>query len=141
MENKLKHIKEVKVFEFMIKNPIFITPNEKISTTELLMLRKNIGSLPVINNSKDKKVIGIISQRDIRLARFAMDLEAPNTRVRDLMTLDPIIVKKNDSLTEVIEKLVKNNVERLPVIDDNQELVGFITKQSIIEIIYKYLKK
>lgn len=123
----------------MIKEPIFITPNEKASTTELLMLRKNVGSLPVVNNSTDKRVIGIITQRDIRLARFAMNLESPNTRVRDLMTPDPIVAKVTDSLVEVLEKLVKNNIERLPVINENQNLVGYITKQSIIETIYKHL--
>ncbi|MFX0031051.1 MAG: CBS domain-containing protein [Candidatus Hodarchaeota archaeon] len=137
MEKKIRMFNEIKVSEFMIKNPIFITPNEKVSTTELLMLRKNIGSLPVVNNSKDKKVIGIISQRDIRLARFAMDLETPNTRVKDLMTPDPIVANKTDSLIQVLEKLVKNDIERLPVIDTNQDLIGYITKQSIIETIYK----
>ncbi|MFX1590164.1 MAG: CBS domain-containing protein [Promethearchaeota archaeon] len=141
MEGKLQKFNEVKVTEFMIKNPLYTSPNEKISTTELLMLRKNVGCLPVVNNSKNKKVIGIISQRDIRLARFAMNLESPNTRVRDLMTPDPIIAKKTDSLTQILEKLVKHDIERLPVINDNEELIGFITKQSIIETIYKYLKE
>ncbi len=141
MEDKLQKFNEVKVTEFMIKDPLYTSPNEKISTTELLMLRKNVGCLPVVNNSKSKKVIGIISQRDIRLARFAMNLESPNTRVRDLMTPDPIIAKKTDSLTEILEKLVKHDIERLPVINDNEELIGFITKQSIIETIYKYLKE
>ncbi|MFX1358821.1 MAG: CBS domain-containing protein [Promethearchaeota archaeon] len=141
MDDKLQKFNEVKVTEFMIKNPLYTSPNEKISTTELLMLRKNVGCLPVVNNSKSKKVIGIISQRDIRLARFAMNLESPNTRVRDLMTPDPIIAKKTDSLTQILEKLVKHDIERLPVINDNEELIGFITKQSIIETIYKYLKE
>ncbi|MFX0017115.1 MAG: CBS domain-containing protein [Promethearchaeota archaeon] len=141
MDDKLQKFNEVKVTEFMIKNPLYTSPNEKISTTELLMLRKNVGCLPVVNNSKSKKVIGIISQRDIRLARFAMNLESPNTRVRDLMTPDPIIAKKTDSLTQILEKLVKHDIERLPVINDNEELIGFITKQSIIETIYRYLKE
>lgn len=139
MEDIIRKFDEVKVSEFMIKEPIFITPNEKVSTTELLMLRKNVGSLPVVNNSEDKRVIGIISQRDIRLARFATDLESPNTRVRDLMTPDPIVAKITDSLIQVLEKLVKNNIERLPVINDTQNLIGYITKQSIIETIYKWL--
>ncbi|MFX0024795.1 MAG: CBS domain-containing protein [Candidatus Hermodarchaeota archaeon] len=141
MEDKLQKFNELKVTEFMIKDPLFTKPDEKISTTELLMLRKNIGCLPVVNNSKDKKVIGIISQRDIRLTRFAMNLESPNTRVRDLMTPDPIIARKTESLTQILDKLVKHDIERLPVIDDNEQLIGFITKQSIIETIYTYLKE
>jgi len=141
MKDKLQVFKEIKVNQFMIKDPIFTIPNEKISTTELLMLRKNIGSFPVVNNSNDRRVIGIINQRDIRLARFAMNIETPNTKVKDLMTPDPIIAKKTDSFILILEKLVKHNIERLPIVNDNQELIGYITKQSIIETIYNYLNK
>ena len=91
-------IEKLTVQDYMIYDPLTITPDAKISTTELLMLKKKIGGLPVINNNKDKQLIGIITQRDIRLARFALNLESPNTNVRDLMTKDPKVVAKTDSL-------------------------------------------
>ncbi|MFW9876733.1 MAG: CBS domain-containing protein [Candidatus Thorarchaeota archaeon] len=78
-ENGLKKFSEIKVSEIMIKDPLSITPDEKISATELLMLRKKIGGLPVVKDQKNNQLIGIITQRDIRLARFAMSLETPNT--------------------------------------------------------------
>ncbi|MFX0072809.1 MAG: CBS domain-containing protein, partial [Candidatus Hermodarchaeota archaeon] len=85
-ENQLKSFAETKVSEIMVNDPLYITPEEKISTTELLMLRKKINGLPVVNNHNQKKVIGIITQRDIRLARFAISLESPSTIVENLMT-------------------------------------------------------
>ena len=141
MGEEHQKISEIQVSEFMVKEPFFITPNEKISSTELLMLRKNIGALPVVRNSKDKQIIGIITQRDIRLARFAMALDTPNTRVKDLMTPDPITVKINNTLPQTLEKMIKNHVERLPVVNDNQELVGLVTKQSLIERIFLFFKE
>jgi len=140
-EDESKLIWQIKVSEFMIYDPFYITPEEKISTTELLMLRKKIGGLPVIKDINHKRVLGIITQRDIRLARFAMTLDSPNTRVKDLMSSDPIVVYKEDPLQTVLGKMINNNVERLPVVDEKHELIGLITKQSIIEGIYKYLKK
>jgi len=141
MEDQAENIGEIKVSELMVYDPFFITPEEKISTTELLMLRKKIGGLPVVKDSKRKQVMGIITQRDIRLARFAMTLDSPNTKAKDLMSVDPIVASKKDTLKTVLTKIIQNNVERLPVVDDNHELIGLITKQSIIEGIYKHLKK
>jgi len=141
MEDDSKLIGQIKVSEFMIYDPFYITPEEKISTTELLMLRKKIGGLPVIKDIKHKRVLGILTQRDIRLARFAMTLDSPNTKAKDLMSSDPIVVYKEDTLQTVLGKMINNNVERLPVVDEKHELIGLITKQSIIEGIYKHLKK
>ena len=100
-EDCLQKFSQITVSEIMNKNPLFTTPNEKISTTELLMLRKKVGGLPVIKDQKNKQLIGIITQRDIRLARFAMSLESPNTSVKDLMTSEPFVVKKDDNLKNI----------------------------------------
>ena len=95
-EDRLQQFSEIKASEIMVKNPLFITPNEKISATELLMLRKKIGGLPVVKDQKNQQLIGIITQRDIRLAKLAMSLESPNTTVKDLMTSEPYVIKRDE---------------------------------------------
>ena len=98
MEDCLRQLSKIKVSEIMIKDPLYTFPNEKISATELLMIRKNIGGLPIVKDRKDNRLIGIITQRDIRLARFAMSLDSPNTLVKDLMTPEPFVVKEDVDL-------------------------------------------
>ena len=134
-------IEKLTVQDYMIYDPLTITPDAKISTTELLMLKKKIGGLPVINNNKDKQLIGIITQRDIRLARFALNLESPNTNVRDLMTKDPKIVAKTDSLKKTLGLMFENNVERLPVVNQHNELIGLVIQQDILKAIYTHLRE
>ncbi|TXT59065.1 MAG: putative signal transduction protein [Promethearchaeota archaeon] len=138
MRNELEEFGNIKIKDIMIKEPLSITPEEKISKTELLMLKKNIGGLPVI---KDGKLIGIITQRDIRLARFAVSLESPNTLVRDLYTPEPYILKENDTIKDATNKMFKYDVERLPVINQNNELVGLVLERQILEQLYKALNK
>lgn len=140
MEDKSKSIGEIKTAEFMVIDPFYTTPDEKISATELLMLKKNIGGLPVVKDSNQKQVIGIITQRDIRLARFAMTLDSPHTKVKDLMTPQPICLNKEDSLKLALRKMLENKVDRLPVINENQQLIGLVTKHSIMVKIFNYLK-
>ncbi|TFF87579.1 MAG: CBS domain-containing protein [Promethearchaeota archaeon] len=138
--DKLSEFAKTKVTEIMIKDPLFITPNQKISNSELIMLRKNIGGLPVVNNKLEKLLIGIITQRDIRLARFAMSLESPNTLVKDLMTSDPYVAREEDTIVKVLNKMFKYNVERIPVVDKKNELIGLVLEKNILKKIFELIK-
>ena len=86
------------------------------------------------------KVSEIITQRDIRLARFAMSLESPNTTVKDLMTSEPFIVKKDEVLRNVLEMMFDNNIQRLPVVNDNNQLIGLIVQNQILKKLFDYMK-
>ncbi|MFW9900117.1 MAG: CBS domain-containing protein [Candidatus Thorarchaeota archaeon] len=141
MENHLTQLGKIKVSEIMIKDPLFIYPKEKISTTELLMVRKNIGGLPVVKEHKNKQLIGIITQRDIRLARFAMSLDSPNTTVKDLMTPDPFKVKEDDTLLHVLEIMVNNKIQRLPVVNEVNELKGLVIQNVILKTLLQFFQK
>jgi IMP dehydrogenase len=145
MENKendrLKEFGSMEISEIMVYDPLYYTtPDEKISTTELLMLRKKIGGLPVVNDVKSRQLIGIITKRDIRLARFAISLESPKTTVRNLMTPEPIVIRKTDTIKDALEKFFKNNIERLPVIDDDNTLIGLVLQNNILKKLLEHLK-
>ncbi|MFX0106630.1 MAG: CBS domain-containing protein, partial [Candidatus Hodarchaeota archaeon] len=99
------------------------------------------GGLPVVKDRKNKELIGIITQRDIRLARFAMSLESPNTTVKDLMSPEPFLVKKDDTLMSVLEILLDKKVQRLPVVDENNELIGLVLHNQILKTLYDHMKK
>lgn len=135
-----RSLSKIKISKFMLLDPYFTVPDEKISATERLMLRKNVGGLPVVENKKNLRVIGIITQRDIRLARFAANLDSPNTRVKDLMTSDPITLSEDDTFELALEKMMTKHIERLPIVNPNKELIGLITKQSILGQTFKFLK-
>jgi len=141
MEERLKELSETKVSGIMIKDPLYTFPNEKISATELLMIRKNIGGLPVVKDRKNRQLIGIITQRDIRLARFAMSLDSPTTTVKDLMTLEPFVVRKNDTLMYVLEVMFGKKIQRVPVVDENNELIGLVMQNEILQKLLEYMKK
>ena len=139
-ESRLKSLGEIKISEIMVHNPLYTTPNEKISKTELLMLRKNVNGLPVVNEKKE--VIGIITQRDIRLARFAISLESSKTIVKNLMTPEPYVVKENDTIKKALEIMFENNIERLPVVKDkSNELIGLVLEKMILKKLLEYLKQ
>ena len=140
-QDQLKHFSLIRVSEIMINDPIYTSPNEKISTTELLMLKKKIGGLPVVDEQKKKALVGIITQRDIRLARFAVSLESPHTLVKDLMTPEPYTTNKDDTIAQVLSKMFKYKIERLPVVNDNNELIGFVLEKNILKKLMEFFKQ
>lgn len=141
MEDRLEKLSKLKVADIMIKDPLFSTPDEKISVTELLMVRKNIGGLPVVKSRKNKQLIGIITQRDIRLIRFAVSLESSNTTVKDLMTPEPFTVKVDNTIKFVLEKMFNKKIQRLPVVNDNNELIGLVLQNEILKKLLEYILK
>ena len=140
--DRLKQFGDMEISKIMVYDPLYYTtPDEKISTTELFMLRKKIGGLPVVSDVKSKQLIGIITQRDIRLARFAISLESPKTTVRNLMTPEPIVVRKTDTIKDALEKFFENHIERLPVIDDNKTLIGLVLQNIILKKLLEHLEQ
>ena len=139
--DRLELFGNLKVSEIMVEKPYYTTPDQKVSATEILMLKKKIGGLPVVSSETNKQIIGIITQRDIRLARFAISLDGPYTSVSDLMTPEPFIVKKEDTIKDVLELMFKHNIERLPVVNDNNELIGLVLSQEILKKLLEYLKE
>ena len=139
-DDRLQQFGEIKASEIMVKLPLFITPDEKISKTELLMLRKKIGGLPVVKDRKNQQLIGIITQRDIRLARFAMSLESPNTTVKDLMTSEPFVVKRDETVRNILKLMFEKKIQRLPVVNDNGSLIGLIVQYQILKKLFEFMK-
>lgn len=139
-EDRLRQFGEISISHIMIQDPLFVTPDEKISATELLMLRKKVGGLPVVKNKKVLQVVGIITQRDIRLARLALNLDSPNTTVKDLMTPEPYTVKKDEILLNILKLMFKKDIERIPVVDENNQLIGLVVQSQILKKLFDFMQ-
>jgi len=141
-EDTLKIFGEIKVSEIMVpsQDVITTTPDEKISTSEILMLKKKIGGLPVVNDNTRRQVVGIITQRDIRLSRFAVSVGSPLS-VKDLMTPEPYVLKSDDTIKDALEIMFTHKIERLPVVDDKKILLGLIGQQRILRKLYEHLNR
>jgi len=107
----------------MIVNPVTLTIDKTIRDAKNVMNNYHISGLPVV---KDGKLVGIITNRDIR---FEKD---DNLSVRDRMTSKKLVtVKKGTTLDEAKEVLQQHRIEKLLVVDDDGNLAGLITVKDI----------
>ncbi|GAA0717456.1 IMP dehydrogenase [Dactylosporangium roseum] len=104
----------------MLTNPITCAPDDTLGEVDALCGRYRISGVPVVD--PDGMLVGIVTNRDMR---FVSD---PNTRVRDIMTVAPLITAPvGVSKDEALALLRKHKVEKLPIVDDSGKLRGLIT--------------
>jgi len=125
IEEQVKQVRKVKRAEnIMILDPITIMEDGTIADALMLMQEYKIGGIPVVDNNK--KLIGIVTNRDLR---FETSLAKPVSKV---MTRDNIVTttRKTD-LVMAADILQRHKIEKLPVVDGNNKLIGLITYKDI----------
>lgn len=122
---------EILAKDIMLRDVRTISPDKKVAYARLVMLRHNIGGLPVVD--KRQKLVGIITQRDIDFAGS----DISDLRVADLMTTKLIKGIETTTLREIVERMVNTGVQRVPITDAKDRLIGLITQTSIIRAVLK----
>ncbi len=117
------------VKDLMTKNVIVINPYATIKEVALLMSQNNVGCLLV---AKNKKAMGIITERDLLKRVFATDVNVEFLRVMDIMTADITTVEKDKDVDYAIDLMIKKNIKKLPVLSTGK-LVGIITATDILK--------
>ena len=125
VESQAKEVKRVKKSESgVIIDPIFINPEATVAEALSLMSDLHISGVPVID--KDRKLIGILTNRDLR---FETNM---STLVKDRMTKAPLITAPKGCTLDDAEKIFsQNRVEKLPIVDKDGRLDGLITIKDL----------
>jgi acetoin utilization protein AcuB len=127
------------VSELMTPNPITIAHDQTLGKAIETMTRRDIRRLPV---TKDGKLVGIISDRDLRQMGGRSSLKLPKSDqddaylklpVEEAMTLNVITIRENQSVQEAIATMLKNKISGLPVVDREKKLVGILSEQDVLK--------
>jgi CBS domain-containing protein len=113
----------MKVSEVMTSDVQTVTPDQSAREAASFMLRAEAGSIPV---TEGDRVIGMITDRDIAV-RGVAEGRGPDTPVRDLMSDDIICARQDDDVHEIAQRMSKEQVRRLPVLDENDRLCGIVS--------------
>ena len=125
-------LNELKAKDIMVTEPLAVHPSEQIAAVDLLMSRNSLSGIPVI----DGKLIGIITMRDIMLSRFSICVNG--LKVEDLMRKDPVCVSPESPLKEVLNIILDQKLEQVPVVEDEQ-VIGIINNDKILRKIFEAL--
>ncbi|MCY7233965.1 IMP dehydrogenase [Streptococcus dysgalactiae] len=114
----------------VIIDPFFLTPDHKVSEAEELMQRYRISGVPIVETLANRKLVGIITNRDMR---FISDYNAP---ISEHMTSKHLVTAAVGTDLETAERILhEHRIEKLPLVDESGRLSGLITIKDIEKVI------
>lgn len=131
IEQQAIEVRKVKRAESgMILDPVTLGENALVTDAKQMMTEFSIGGIPIVDDNK--KLIGIITNRDLR---FEKDDDRP---LKEIMTREKLITThENTSLSEAEVILQKHKIEKLPVVNSENTLIGLITYRDITKLMIK----
>ncbi|PJK15568.1 IMP dehydrogenase [Chryseomicrobium excrementi] len=114
----------------VITDPFFLTPTHQVYDAEHLMGKYRISGVPIVNNEEDLKLVGIITNRDLR---FIQDY---SLKIDDVMTKENLVTAPVGTTLEEAEKMLQQyKIEKLPIVSEDGTLKGLITIKDIEKVI------
>ncbi|MCH2197502.1 MAG: IMP dehydrogenase [Flavobacteriales bacterium] len=128
IQQQANEVRKVKRSESgMIQDPVTVHESAVVGDALQLMAENKIGGIPVTN--KEGKLVGIVTNRDLR---FEKEMSRP---IKEVMTSENLVIAQEGTDLSKAEAILQNHkIEKLPVVDDHNTLVGLITYKDILKL-------
>src|SRR5438067_1145889 len=117
--------------DVMTANPTCCTPDETVTRIAKLMKTENVGSIPICEDRNSKKLVGIVTDRDLAIQVVAAGKDPNTVKASDVMTGNPIGCHPDDELQTALEAMERRQIRRMPVTDAAGHLVGIIAQADV----------
>lgn len=122
----------MKAQDIMARNPRCVTPQTSIQEAARLMKSEDVGALPVVESDSSRKLVGIITDRDITIRAVADGRDLGSATVRDVMSKGAATAKVSDSVDDVMKVMGREQVRRIPIVDERDQLVGIVSQADVV---------
>lgn len=117
--------------DVMTANPACCIAKDSVEKVAMMMKHEHVGPIPVVEDESSKKLIGIVTDRDLVLKVIAEGKDPQNTRVDEVMTRDPVRCTPADDLEDILETMARHQVRRIPVVDDENRVIGILSQADV----------
>lgn len=117
--------------EIMTRDPATCTPDTRIQDVAQLMLDHDCGEIPIIDDRETRRLVGVVTDRDIAVRAVAEGRTPTDTRASEIMSSSVITGTPDANLDECLELMEKHQIRRLPVVDNDGRCVGIIAQADI----------
>ena len=117
------------VKDLMIRDVVYCAPEDNLATVAELLWTTDCGALPVVDAKK--KLIGMITDRDVSIAQGTRNCRASDLMARDVATSPAVSCSLHDTCQEVMHLMRQHQVRRVPVVE-NGELIGMLSLNDLV---------
>ncbi len=122
----------MRVREIMTREPYCCSVLSTAQDAALQMRRWNAGAMPVVDSFYNRRLLGIVTDRDLCLAVVASDRAAGQVRLGECMTHHPVCCGADDDVAEALRLMCRHHVHRLPVLNAQGVLVGMVSITDLV---------
>lgn len=125
------------VGEICKRNVVYVQREVTVQAACRLMRHYHVGSLVVVDerNGSTRTPVGIVTDRDVVIEVDAMELDARTITVGDIMSGNLATATENQDVLETITLMRQRGVRRMPVVDDDNRLVGIVTVDDLLGVL------
>jgi CBS domain-containing protein len=116
----------------MAKDPRCVTPQTTVKEAASLMKSEDVGALPVVESEGSKRLVGMITDRDITIRVVADGRDLGSATVRDAMSQGATTARVSDDVDDVMQVMGREQVRRIPIVDERNELVGIVSQADVV---------
>jgi CBS domain-containing protein len=122
---RIKHV--------MTKDPHWCLPSDSAAKAAGIMRDENAGVVPVIESEQNRRVVGVVTDRDLCIGVVAAGRDPNATHVNECMTTKIVSCSPNDGVEKVTELMRQNQIRRVPVVNEGGELQGIVSLGDVVE--------
>ena len=123
--------------DVMTRQPICCEPGDSVSRVAEIMKQQDVGSLPVVDSHSSRRLVGIITDRDLVTKIVAGHREVATATVQDAMTSNPASCGEDEDVNSAVSLMAERQVRRMPVVDRQGRLTGIIAQADIATRIHR----
>ena len=120
-----------KCSEVMTRDPACCVPGDSITRVAQVMKEQDVGSVPVVDATESRKLVGIVTDRDLVVKVLAGGRGIENAAVRDAMTSNPASCRDTEDVERAVKVMADRQVRRMPIVDGEGRLVGIIAQADV----------
>jgi CBS domain-containing protein len=117
--------------DVMTREPACCEAADSIVRAAELMKSEDVGAIPVVESAAGRKLVGIITDRDIVVKLVASGRDIRTALVRDAMTQNPVTVQEDENASRAVAAMADRKVRRIPVVDRSGALRGIIAQADV----------
>ena len=117
--------------DVMTPDPTCCSASDPATRAAQIMRDEDVGAVPVVDEQTSKKLVGIITDRDLALQVVADARDASSTKVEDLMSRNPVTCKPDEDVHNAMDRMAQHQVRRIPVVDGKGRITGIISQADI----------
>jgi CBS domain-containing protein len=122
----------MRIQDIMTKNPACVSPDATAREAAQVMLREEIGLVPVVDTANDNRLVGVVSDRDIAIRCVAEGRDA-SCLVRDVMSSNDLATcRQTDDVDSLMSAMKTEKVRRIPIVDERGGLVGIVSQADVV---------